>query len=100
MSQLGNPKGPVSSSFVFIRTQKKQLIIIEDKIEQRLQIGKRQLNDIRYNMHKKLCMVTVPPVKLVNPHTSPEVQLSLFLYMTAQETVCRETEVPKTVSSG
>ena len=37
---------------------KEQLIIIEDKIEQRLQIGRRQLNDVRYNMHKKLCMVT------------------------------------------
>ena len=39
---------------------KEQLIIIEDKIEQRLKIGRLQLNDIRYNMHKKLCMVTAP----------------------------------------
>ena len=47
-----------SISSLFLFASKKQLIIIEDKIEQRLQIGKRQLNDIRYNMHKKLCMVT------------------------------------------
>ena len=45
---------------VVVRIQKKQLITIEDKIEQRLQIGRQQLNDICYNMHKKLCMVTTP----------------------------------------
>ena len=33
---------------------KEQLIIIQDKIEGRLQIGRRQLNDMRLNMHKKI----------------------------------------------
>ena len=45
--------GRGSLQFVFIRTQKKQLIIIEDKIEQRLQIGRRQLNDIRFVATKR-----------------------------------------------
>ena len=40
------------------------------------------------------------PVELVNQNTSPEVKLSLFLYMTAQEIFCRETEVFETISSG
>ena len=33
---------------------KEQLIISENKVEQRLQIGRRQLNYIRYNMYKKI----------------------------------------------
>ena len=45
---------------------KKQLIIIEDKIEQRLQIGRRQLNDIRYNMHKKLSWSPHPCLNIEN----------------------------------
>ena len=35
--------------------EKEQLIIIENKIDQRLQIGIRQLNYTRYNMYKKNC---------------------------------------------
>ena len=43
-----------SSSSLFLFASKEQLIIIEDKIEKRLQRKKRQLNDIRYSMHKKI----------------------------------------------
>ena len=42
-----------SSSTLFLFASKKQLIIFEDNIEKKLQIGRRQLNDMRYNMHKK-----------------------------------------------
>ena len=68
---LQNKKIVVVVVVCFIRTQKKQLIIIEDKIEQRLQIGRRQLNDIRYNMHKKSAW---------SPHlVIPQIYLSIFV---------------------
>ena len=38
-----------SSSSLFLFHLKEQLKIIKIKIEQRLQIGRQQLNDIRYN---------------------------------------------------
>ena len=49
-----------SSLFLFASKKTSDYTVIEDKIEQRLQIKRRELNDIRYNMHKKLCMVTAP----------------------------------------
>ena len=42
-----------NSSSLFLFAPKEQLII-ENKIEQRLQIERRQLNDIRYNVQKKI----------------------------------------------
>ena len=43
---------------------------------------------------------TKGPVELDIPNTCAEVKLCLFLFMPAQEIVCRKTEVLKTVSSG
>ena len=80
---------------MFFLHPKVELIIIEDKMEQRLQIGRRQLNNIRYNMHKKLCMVTAPHNNKFVPlyhictvsqmyHNSDESFLKYFRYVIHQ----------------